>query len=528
MEKAQKYLKPIIWGAIGLATIIGLGAVVIRMLNGLGVTNLNFIVPWGLWVAFYIYFIGLSAGSFLLSTMIYVFGFKKLEPIGRLAIFSALIALIAGMNFVLLDLGHMERFWTVFVNRNMWSVLELEIHFYIIYIVILVSELWLLMRRDLVVCGQEGNDWKARVCKFLAFGSKATSDESAERDHRIVRILGIIGLPVAIGVHGGTGALFAVVKARPMWYGPLFPIIFIVSALASGAALLTFILAFFAGRNLDKDEHKELVLTLGKITAGLLAVDLLLIWSEFSVGIYGNIPEDLEVLRLILFGPFWWVFWFVQIIFGALIPLTLILYPATGKNPKWVGFAGFMIVVGIIGVRLNIVIPALSMPVLPGLDTAYTMLPAPTKAFVTYPPVLLTWLTRLAIVAALATILAFGYIALRRLRGQEGYRFQRAFFGVGTAAAVFLLVILVLRWTGNNTLLSLGATGLDATQSPIAGILGRTELHSFYIPSPNEWLSSVGLIGLSIFLFALGYTVLPLESGEAHEESEFSKQYAGD
>lgn len=527
MQKVQQLLKPAIWIAIGLATVVGLGAVVIRTINGLGVTNLNFIVPWGLWVAFYIYFIGLSAGSFLLSSMIYVFGFKKLEPVGRLAIFSALIALIAGMNFVLLDLGHMERFWTVFVNRNLWSVLELEIHFYVIYIAILVSELWLLMRRDLVLCGR-GDGWKARICKILAFGSTNTSDESYERDHRIVRWLGIIGLPVAIGVHGGTGALFAVVKARPMWYGPLFPIIFIVSALASGAALLTFILAFFAGKGLDKDEHRELVLLLGKIMAGLLAVDLLLIWSEFSVGIYGNIPEDVEVLRLILFGPFWWVFWFVQIIFGAVIPLALVLYSPTGKNPKWVGFAGLMIVIGIIGVRLNIVIPALSIPVLPGLDTAYTMLPAPTKAFVTYPPALLTWLTRLATVAALATILVFGYLALRRLRRQEGQRFQRAFFSVGSATAVFLLVVLVLRWTGSNALLNLGGTGLDLTLSPIAGILGRTELHSFYVPSPNEWLSSIGLIGLAIFLFALGYTILPLESPETHQDSEFSKRFAGD
>ncbi len=517
MQQAQRFLKLTAWGAIGLVTLVGMGAVVIRALNGLGVTNLNFIVPWGLWVAFYIYFIGLSAGSFLMSTMVYDFGFKKLESIGRLALFSALIFLIAGMNFVLIDLGRMERFWTVFVNRNLWSVLEIEIHFYVLYIVILTLELWLLMRRDLVVCGQ-GNDWKARICRILAFGSKDVSDESVARDRRIVRVLGIIGLPVAIGVHGGTGALFAVVKARPMWYGPLFPIIFIVSALASGSALLTFVLAFFAGKGMAKQERDELVLLLGKITAGFLAFDLLLLWSEFSVGIYGNIPEDLEVMRLILFGPFWWVFWFVQIIFGAFVPLLIIFLPATGKNPKWVGLAGFMVVVGIIGVRLNIVIPALSIPVLPGLDEAYTMLPAPTQAFTTYPPVILTWLNRFAILAALGTFGIFGLIALRRLRGQEAYRFQRGLVSIGTAVAVLAIALFVLRWVGGTavTTLGLGISGLDLTQTPIGGILGQTELHSFYIPSPNEWLSSAGLIGMAIIMFAVGYMVLPLESKEGH------------
>ena len=43
-----------------------------------------------------------------------------------------------------------------------------------------------------------------------------------------------IGIPVALGVHGGTGAIFAVVKARPAWYSPIVPLVFIISALASG------------------------------------------------------------------------------------------------------------------------------------------------------------------------------------------------------------------------------------------------------------------------------------------------------
>ncbi|RMF05078.1 MAG: molybdopterin oxidoreductase [Chloroflexi bacterium] len=506
------------WSVLLAATGVGLAAVAIRVVQGLGVTNLNYIVPWGVWVAFYIYFIGLSAGSFLLSTMIYVFGFKKLEPIGRLALFSALIALIAGLNFVLLDLGHMERFWTVFVNRNMWSVLEIEIHFYVLYIAVLLAELWLLMRRDLIRCGQ-GSDWKAKLCKLMALGSRDTSEESGAKDIRRVRILGMLGVPIAIGVHGGTGALFAVVKARPMWYGPLFPIIFIVSALVSGAALLTFLLAFFAGRGMPKEQRDDLVLTLGKITAGLLAFDLLLMWSEFSVGFYGNIPEDIEVLRMMLFGPFWWVFWFVQIIFGAIIPLLLILLPASGKSPRWVGFAGLMIVIGIIGVRLNIVIPALSLPVLPGFDTAYTMLPAPSQTTLAYPPELLTWLTRLAVVAAVVSIVAFGVIGMRRLRGQPGHVFERALAGVGTVAAVLLLVFLIIRWTGQTTTtaaFNLGLTGLDLTHTPIGGILGRTELHSFYIPSPNEWLSSIGVIGLTILMFIIGYNILPLETKEGH------------
>ncbi|MFQ5459336.1 MAG: NrfD/PsrC family molybdoenzyme membrane anchor subunit, partial [Anaerolineae bacterium] len=417
-----------------------------------------------------------------------------------------------------IDLGHMGRFWTVFKNRNLWSVLEIEIHFYVLYIAVLLAELWLLMRRDLVRCGR-GSGWQARWCRLLALGQRDTSDKSGARDRRIVAILGAIGIPIAIGVHGGTGAIFAVIKARPMWYGPLFPIIFLVSALASGGALLTFLLAFFAGRSLEVERRDDLVRTLGRMTAGLLAIDLLLIFSEFSVGVYGGIPEHVEALRLIMFGPFWWVFWFVQILFGAVVPLAVMLLPSTRENPRWIGLAGLMAVIGIFGVRMNIVIPALSLPILPGMDRAYNMLPAPTEAFTSYPAAALAWLDGLAFMAAAVTLAAFGYAGVRRARGSRGagagQPVERFLVTTGLTAAVLLVGFLALRWTGTSTHLGLAATGLDLTRTPIGGILGHTELRSYYIPSPNEWLSSAGIIGLAIVTFAAGYRSLPLEAQES-------------
>ncbi len=514
----KRLLAILAWVAILAVTVVGLGAVIIRAVRGLGVTNLNYIVPWGLWVAFYIYFIGLSAGSFLLSTMVYVFGVERFEPVGRIALFSALMALVAGLLFVLLDLGHMERFWTVFVHRNLWSVLSIEIHFYVLYIIILCTELWLLMRQDLIRCAQ-GAGWKATICRLLSLGSKDLSPASRQRDMRWVRILGILGLPTAIGVHGGTGAIFAVVKARPMWYGPLFPIIFIVSALASGGALLTFVVAFFS--RLPKPQRTELTLSLGKLTAGILAFDLLLIWSEFSVGLYSAIPEDLEVLKLIMFGPFWWVFWLQQLLFGALVPIVLILWPRTGRNPFWVGLAGLMIVVGIVGVRLNIVIPPLSLPVLPGLVESYSVLPAPTKAAPAISPGVIVWLQRGAILLALLTVVAFGAVAMWRSRQEPGALrpWEKALDWVVSAAAAAAIAFLALSWMGGGAVQLGGASAnfLADAFGGIGNILVETGvLKSLYFPSPNEWLSSFGLIGLTITLAAIGWQILPLESEEGH------------
>ncbi|MGC9117342.1 MAG: hypothetical protein ACP5ID_07095, partial [Conexivisphaera sp.] len=73
-----------VWGAI---------AVYQDLTIGIGLTNLTSYVPWGLQVIAYIYFIGLSAGAFLLSSLTYGVGMKSLEPVGKYALYSALVLL---------------------------------------------------------------------------------------------------------------------------------------------------------------------------------------------------------------------------------------------------------------------------------------------------------------------------------------------------------------------------------------------------------------------------------------------------
>ena len=144
--------------------------------SGLGVTRLGSVVPWGLWVAFYIFFIGLSAGSFLLSTLVFVFRNKTLEPVGRLAVLQAFVCLLTGLVFILIDLGHWERFWHVIVYPQWNSVLAWEIWFYNFYIVLLLAELWLLMRRDLARWAGEVRGVRRLCYRVLSLGFRCPDD----------------------------------------------------------------------------------------------------------------------------------------------------------------------------------------------------------------------------------------------------------------------------------------------------------------------------------------------------------------
>jgi protein NrfD len=106
-------LKRIFWVTGVVLFGVGLAGWYDRLVHGHVNANYGSVVTWGLWVAAYIYFIGLSAGSFLISSLVYVFNMKRFERIGRLAVFTAVVTLFLALLSIWADLGHMTRAWHV-------------------------------------------------------------------------------------------------------------------------------------------------------------------------------------------------------------------------------------------------------------------------------------------------------------------------------------------------------------------------------------------------------------------------------
>ncbi len=387
---------------LGVLAAGGLVALIIRFLQGLQVTGLTSNVPWGMWVVFYIYFIGLSAGSFLMSTIIYVFGMERFEKMGRMALVTALLALVGGMSFVWIDLGHPWRFWKVFFSWQSSSVLAWEALLYILYTVIILWELFLLMRSDLARLRDQSDGWRHRLYRALALGHQAGEAVRSKRTKNTLKALGIVGIPVAVGVHGGTGALFAVVAAKPHWFSGLFPIVFLVSALLSGAGLMLFLYSWFGRKD---SSYAGIVDGLRGFVVAFVAIDVIMFGSDILVSLYGGIPDHIEVWRQIAFGEYWYVFWIGQISLAWVLPLVIGSLRATRQSALWLGAAGGSVVVGILAVRLNLIIPAYLFPQLAGLDEA---LPASRAAF-SYFPSLIEWVSSLGVVAILVLLFMAGW-----------------------------------------------------------------------------------------------------------------------
>jgi len=377
-----------------------------RVTVGHKLANYGELIVWGLWVAMYIYFIGLSAGAFLISALVYAFGVERFRPIARLALFTALIALLMALLHIWFDLGHMARFYEVYTRPHFYSMMAWMVWLYTSYFVLLLFEFWYETRQDFIRWGKKPGltGWLSRL---LALGSKDMSPESRKRDMKVVKVLGSIGVPLAIMFHGGVGALFGVISARPAWHSGLYPLLFLVSALVSGGGLITAIYAFIAP-NRGTAKHTSLVSDLGKLVLGLVLLDIIFTFAEYSIALYGSIPGDVAPLLQVMTGPFWYVFWIGQVGLGMVVPLILLTLKSTKTNVFWVGLAGLSIVVAFVGVRLNIVIPPLSVPELNGLVEA---VPSP-RMTTQYVPSMMEWFLSIGIVGLGMALFALGYSLL--------------------------------------------------------------------------------------------------------------------
>jgi protein NrfD len=383
LANGSRGLKIALWVVGGILFVAGSYGVYLRLAHGHLDANYGSIVTWGLWVAAYTFLIGLSAGAFLVSSLVYVFNVRRFERVGPLAVFTSLVTLALALFAIAFDLGHVGHAWHIIVHPNLYSPMAWIVWLYLVYFLLLVVELWFLLRRDLIA-GSTERTWRGRIYRVLTLGSRATTEASLARDRLVVRVLASLGVPIAILFHGGVGSLFGVVAARPHWHSGLFPILFLLSALVSGGALLIVVSVIFqAGWTRNRDT----ILSLGRLVLSLLLLDILFQLSEFLIAYRGGVPGEIAGLNVVTAGPYWWVFWGWQVAIGTVVPLVLLASP-TRSDPRLVAVAAFLIAAGLFGMRLNIVVPGLAVEEIRGLTTAV----ASARVNAAYFPSLMEWL----------------------------------------------------------------------------------------------------------------------------------------
>ncbi len=369
-----------------LGFIAGSWGMAERVLYGLNPVAFGSYVPWGLWVAFYLFFLGLSAGAFLATTLAYVFEMKRFEKVGPLSAFTVLIALLCEVLFITLDLGRAARIYQFLLTPSFSSLMTWMFILFNAMLIIYALKTFFLIRGDLVRWSKDpSRSWRG-FYRALALGRTTYDEKDAERDHHRVHILSIVSLPVGLLFYGTNGAFFAILMNRPIWNSALTPLLFIVAAILSGGALITCLVYVFM-----RDE--ELLRTLGRATLFSLVLFLALEAMQFFVGYQAGVRSVVTSLDLIAVGPYWWTFWVVHLVFGGAVPLFLLI--TRPGHPGSVAWACLLIVVTFIAVRFNFVIPDLAVYKLEQLAEAYVHMRLSTD----YVPNLNEWLVSIWIVS---------------------------------------------------------------------------------------------------------------------------------
>jgi protein NrfD len=374
-------IKRILYVLAIVALVLGIYGFGSRLLFGERDVNYGSYVNWGLWVAMYLFFAGLAAGSFMVASLDYLFEVRLFRGTGRHALWGTVVTLPAALVLIGLDLGHMERIWKVYLEPNLSSLLAQLVWSYSTFFVVALAALVLAMLGKVV--------WLKGAM--------------------------VVGLVLALFVSGGVGALLGVNAGQTSFHTAMLPAQFPVLNLMSGVALLT-VLVGFLGVVDEPDRRQRLLRVAGLAVVALLIVKLYFLWVDYSQVLYAQVPDAVAVAETILFGQYWWAFWGLQVVFGIVVPALFFLWPGTAARPVLAGVAGVLVLVGLAVGRTAIIFPALAVPDLQGLAEAFT---GPGLSF-DYVPSLMEWSVTVGVVGAatLAYLVGLDRLPLFRPRSE--------------------------------------------------------------------------------------------------------------
>jgi Ni/Fe-hydrogenase subunit HybB-like protein len=317
-------------------------------------------LQWSVLIVLYPFLTGLVAGAFILASLERVFRVEAVKPTYRLALLTALAFLLVAPLPLQLHLGHPERSLEMYLTPHTSSAMAMFGFVYMWYLMaVLVLEIWLDYRRDIVVFSQTTTGWKRLLYKALTLGSSNISERSLKIDDKVGWIITVIGIPSAFLLHGYVGFIFGSVKANPWWSSPLMPVVFIFSAMVSGIAVVMLVyMALCRLRGVPID--MRCVDTIAKYLFYTFLIDFTLELLDLIHRIYES-DESFRSLDFMVHTKLYFPHIVIQILLGTLTPIVLLaltqLLPLSEARRKLTyGVAGCLTLIGIFAMRWNVVI----------------------------------------------------------------------------------------------------------------------------------------------------------------------------
>lgn len=311
-----------------LLFVLGAGsyATVLRFTKGLGATtNLSAQFPWGVWIGFDVLCgVALAAGGFTISAVVYIFHIEKYRPIIRPTILTAFLGYSLVIMGLMFDLGRPYNVWHPLIMWNPHSVM-----FEVGWCVTLYTTVLMLEFSPLVL---EKVPWKQpyKIVKSMTIP------------------LVILGVLLSTMHQSSLGTLYLIVphKLHPLWYSPLLPVFFFISAIALGCAMTIFE-SYLSLRAFRKHLDFELLTKIGAVGAVTLSVYFVIrVIDMQSRGVLGLAFQPSYEGRMFL----------AEMLLGVVAPVIMLFIPRIRNNQFGLFVSALMVVLGFVMNRINVAI----------------------------------------------------------------------------------------------------------------------------------------------------------------------------
>jgi len=304
--------------------------------GGMIVTGMSDSVPWGLYIAFFIFWVGVAAAGIVFGLAAYVFHHEGFRQVAVLAEVQAIAAILIALMLLFVDVGRPIRTLILMPQLPNFpqSILDWDFIVLLTYLALnLLAYVYAL--------------------KKLLVGQKP----SLKFEYTFIAI----AAPFAIGIHTVTAFISQALTARPFWNSSLLAPRYIATAFASGPALLLLVLLIAESRmglRIDFDVYRKTVY----IIAGSLVVGLYFTLSEVQeIFWYTTEPSKLAQASIVFLGKYvWWIGflgWLWVILGVATVLLSLI--PSVRNTRRGVAVLSITTVIAVICEKtLAIVVPA--------------------------------------------------------------------------------------------------------------------------------------------------------------------------
>lgn len=332
---------------------------------GLIVTNMRDRISWGLYIASFVFFIGISHAGTLLSAILRVTRAHWQMSITRMAEFITGVALMVAALFPAIDMGRPDRILNMLFYGRWQSPLIWDITAIITYLTGSLVYLYLPLIPDFALCrdrlGAEAPAWRRWLFKTASIGWQGSPEQRKLLD-RAMSIMMIVIIPVAVSVHTVVSWVFAMTLRDPL-NSSIFGVFFVAGAIYSGIAAIIILMTVLRWLlHLEEFITKTQFLYLGYLLTTMAAIMAYMNISEYLTSGY-KMEEGIRFhIQQLFVGPFAGLFWF-YIMGGILLPIILMLFPRT-RTIKGVIVSALFVLVGMWIERYLIVVAGFRVPLM--------------------------------------------------------------------------------------------------------------------------------------------------------------------